>query len=592
MSPTRMFETSCEYVDFVTIQSTPEFSGLVALPPSLPTAYRKMPPEFRADDEIYHPELENSDEDSESDDLNFTGRPTLKYPPPTVEVWKEYNVTRDINKPRSQAYSIEWLYKQLKDNLIDLNAEYQRDVVWTKEKQSFLIDSIFNNYYVPPIIFSVRKHENGIDEMRVCIDGKQRLTAILLFLEGTIPYRDKASGRQLWFRHNPDLPWPPCRGKKYLLPRNMTRSLENSSLVCVEYEEVAYQEERDIFKRVQLGVPLTGAEKLQAISTPRVRFIQKLKTQFMVPEKLGNLAIPLDRSRCRDFHLLALSVYYATTWDFETTSSLARSDTMAKWLGEQPRDGKDIGEPGGIPVPKELQEQVIDVLNVITRLFNNPEYNKPFVSFYHNNKRKGLSPIDVVGTFLLVFKMIYCSPLHTRPELSTLSQLGEIMRRELRKGNVSLKMTSSMLHLAQRFCIEAAENPAKVLQSGRLSENFILSSSGSGGLAGKEGTLKWEAPTDTCEDSASDGEGSTQQAADNSISAGNRTTRSRKAPYKLGMDRTKRGHEGDELDRGDGAYNPENEHVPVTAPRKRRRRRSLKSTDQSQGAEQQSFAIP
>jgi hypothetical protein len=69
------------------------------------------------------------------------------------------------------------------------------DIVWSEQKQIGLIDSLFRNYYIPPIIFgeipvflfssqpaqifskAVSTSEDG-SESRVCIDGKQRLTSI------------------------------------------------------------------------------------------------------------------------------------------------------------------------------------------------------------------------------------------------------------------------------------------------------------------------------------------------------------------------------------------------------------------------------
>jgi hypothetical protein len=48
------------------------------------------------------------------------------------------------------------------------------DIVWTDVKQSHLIDSLFNNFYVPPVIFSCKKLDDN-RWMRVCIDGKQCL---------------------------------------------------------------------------------------------------------------------------------------------------------------------------------------------------------------------------------------------------------------------------------------------------------------------------------------------------------------------------------------------------------------------------------
>jgi uncharacterized protein with ParB-like and HNH nuclease domain len=69
------------------------------------------------------------------------------------------------------------------------------DIVWPEQKQIGLVDSLFRNYYIPPIIFgemtfnsphlslfrfslkAVSTSEDG-SESRVCIDGKQRLTSI------------------------------------------------------------------------------------------------------------------------------------------------------------------------------------------------------------------------------------------------------------------------------------------------------------------------------------------------------------------------------------------------------------------------------
>jgi hypothetical protein len=78
------------------------------------------------------------------------------------------------------------------EGVIDLNPSYQRgnalrpvafrvkfsnslkslDVVWPEAKQIGLIDSIFRNFYIPPIVFAVRPDEEG-EQVRICVDGKQ-----------------------------------------------------------------------------------------------------------------------------------------------------------------------------------------------------------------------------------------------------------------------------------------------------------------------------------------------------------------------------------------------------------------------------------
>ena len=61
----------------------------------------------------------------------------------------------------------------------------EKDVVWPTGKQMEIIDSLFHNFYVPPVIFALMRDEDG-EEVRVCVDGKQRLTSIVKFLDGHV----------------------------------------------------------------------------------------------------------------------------------------------------------------------------------------------------------------------------------------------------------------------------------------------------------------------------------------------------------------------------------------------------------------------
>lgn len=67
----------------------------------------------------------------------------------------------------------------------DFNSKGLSDVVWPESKQIGLIDSIFRNFYIPPVIFAVAKDEFG-EVVRICVDGKQRLTSIQKFLDGLV----------------------------------------------------------------------------------------------------------------------------------------------------------------------------------------------------------------------------------------------------------------------------------------------------------------------------------------------------------------------------------------------------------------------
>ena len=81
--------------------------------------------------------------------------------------------------------SISIFYEQYQLKKFNFEPSYQREGgIWKEDNQSFLIDSIFKNFPVPPV-FLEQKIENGITTYDV-IDGKQRLTSIVRFIEDEI----------------------------------------------------------------------------------------------------------------------------------------------------------------------------------------------------------------------------------------------------------------------------------------------------------------------------------------------------------------------------------------------------------------------
>ncbi|EJD07651.1 uncharacterized protein FOMMEDRAFT_54001, partial [Fomitiporia mediterranea MF3/22] len=48
------------------------------------------------------------------------------------------------------------LYELIHKGYIDLSPLYQRNLVWSREKQIMLIESILSNYYVPPVLFCIQ----------------------------------------------------------------------------------------------------------------------------------------------------------------------------------------------------------------------------------------------------------------------------------------------------------------------------------------------------------------------------------------------------------------------------------------------------
>lgn len=87
----------------------------------------------------------------------------------------------------STKITISEFYERTQLKKYNFDPEYQRrGDVWSDDKQAFLIDSILKNYPMPPIfLHQVIDSESGATKYNV-IDGKQRLNAILRFINNEI----------------------------------------------------------------------------------------------------------------------------------------------------------------------------------------------------------------------------------------------------------------------------------------------------------------------------------------------------------------------------------------------------------------------
>ncbi|MFJ7858949.1 DUF262 domain-containing protein [Peribacillus sp. NPDC097206] len=84
---------------------------------------------------------------------------------------------------RTNSLTISEFYENHLLNKYDYKPSYQRKSnVWSIEKQSFLIDSLLKNYPIPPIFLHAVLDTNKGKTVYKVIDGKQRLTSIVKFI--------------------------------------------------------------------------------------------------------------------------------------------------------------------------------------------------------------------------------------------------------------------------------------------------------------------------------------------------------------------------------------------------------------------------
>ena len=89
---------------------------------------------------------------------------------------------------KSTSITISNFYEQYQLGKYKFDPPYQRDMnVWDVEQKSFLLDTIFKNFPIPPIFLEQRINpDTGITNYDV-IDGKQRLSTIIGFINNEVP---------------------------------------------------------------------------------------------------------------------------------------------------------------------------------------------------------------------------------------------------------------------------------------------------------------------------------------------------------------------------------------------------------------------
>lgn len=88
---------------------------------------------------------------------------------------------------KTTGITISIFYEQYQLGKYNFDAPYQRDYnVWDDDQKAFLIDSIMKNFPMPPIFLEQKIDERTGKTTYDVIDGKQRLTTIIDFVENKV----------------------------------------------------------------------------------------------------------------------------------------------------------------------------------------------------------------------------------------------------------------------------------------------------------------------------------------------------------------------------------------------------------------------
>jgi len=168
----------------------------------------------------------------------------------------------------SEKITIQNLLELKKNSMLIVNPEYQRAAVWKDNQQKKLIDSVLRGYPLPLIYLHHKKRviAGMQNEGLEIIDGQQRINALYKFGESALklfdPIKDDKVARFPNFVKNSPCPWAGC---DFLgLSDELKKRFLNTEIIIVKITTDIEDEARDLFIRLQAGLPLNAQEKRDA----------------------------------------------------------------------------------------------------------------------------------------------------------------------------------------------------------------------------------------------------------------------------------------------------------------------------------------
>lgn len=169
---------------------------------------------------------------------------------------------------KSEVISVRDILELKNNNMLLVNAEYQRGAVWQDAQKKRLIDSVMRGYPLPLIYLhhKVRSVAGMRNEGLEIIDGQQRINALHYFKEGAFklfdPIKDDKQARFPDFVKRKACPW--ARADFLSLSPDLKERFLSTQLNVVKVTTDDEDEARDLFIRLQAGLPLNAQEKRDA----------------------------------------------------------------------------------------------------------------------------------------------------------------------------------------------------------------------------------------------------------------------------------------------------------------------------------------
>lgn len=245
-------------------------------------------------------------------------------------------------------------------DLINLSPSYQRrGGIWNLERKQLLIDSIINEYDIPKLYFHhilpwYPKEKFDSKYKYAVIDGRQRLSAILDFLDDKFPLAED-------FKYFEDLSVN-VAGMHYSQMSKENPRLKvifdsfTLPITLIETDDLDLVE--DMFSRLNEASPLSGAEKRNALGGPMAAAIARVAEHPVIAVKSR-----ISNSRYQHREVAARLLFV----EYSLRSKGRIIDTKRPYLDEMVTEFRKDGAL--LDLCEEVTASVMGVLDLVNPIF-------------------------------------------------------------------------------------------------------------------------------------------------------------------------------------------------------------------------------
>src|SRR5437016_5099568 len=96
--------------------------------------------------------------------------------------------------------TIAWVNGRRNDETLEISPKFQRRTVWMEAERSDLMSTICSKLPFPEIYIQHETNPDDGSERHIVVDGQQRITSILMFIDGEISLPDNDDWKGEYFR--------------------------------------------------------------------------------------------------------------------------------------------------------------------------------------------------------------------------------------------------------------------------------------------------------------------------------------------------------------------------------------------------------